>query len=113
VGVKCGRGGSVLFSIDKLGPRPIIRGTKNNGDKKMIEYKVKVFNEGTKEWYLNNKLHREDGPAMEYADGSKSWYLNGIELSEADFIELSVEACDELKKYLKTLDPRAKACNEV
>ena len=34
--------------------------------------------DGTKFWYLNDKLHREDGPAVEYADGSKSWFLNGL-----------------------------------
>ena len=43
----------------------------------MIEYTVKVNDYGTKEWYLNNKLHREDGPAIEYSNGGKSWYLNG------------------------------------
>jgi antitoxin component YwqK of YwqJK toxin-antitoxin module len=37
---------------------------------------------GTKYWLANGKLHREDGPAIEYADDSKyhlckSWYLNG------------------------------------
>ena len=32
---------------------------------------------GTKDWYINGKLHREGGPACEYADGSKSWYING------------------------------------
>jgi hypothetical protein len=32
---------------------------------------------GTKEWFLNGKLHREDGPAYEGSDGSKSWWLNG------------------------------------
>jgi hypothetical protein len=32
---------------------------------------------GGKYWYLNGKRHREDGPALEYIDGSKSWYLNG------------------------------------
>ena len=32
---------------------------------------------GTKYWYLNDKLHREDGPAVEWADGSMSWWLNG------------------------------------
>jgi hypothetical protein len=31
---------------------------------------------GTKEWYKNGKLHREDGPAIEWTDGSESWYLN-------------------------------------
>ena len=30
-----------------------------------------------KRWYLNHKLHREDGPAIEYADGHKEWWLNG------------------------------------
>ena len=43
----------------------------------MIEYKVEVKADGTKKWYLNGKLHREDGPAVEYADGDKYWYFNG------------------------------------
>jgi hypothetical protein len=42
----------------------------------MIEYTVKVYSDRT-EWYFNGKLHREDGPAIEYADGSKYWYLGG------------------------------------
>src|SRR3972149_9837764 len=33
--------------------------------------------DGIKSWYLNGKLHREDGPAIEWPDGSKVWYLNG------------------------------------
>ena len=41
----------------------------------MKTYTVEV-SDGTKFWYLNDKLHREDGPAIEYADGSKYWYLN-------------------------------------
>ena len=32
---------------------------------------------GNKFWYLNDKYHREDGPAIEYADGNKFWSLNG------------------------------------
>jgi len=28
-------------------------------------------------WYLNGKLHREDGPAVEYADGRREWWVNG------------------------------------
>ena len=42
----------------------------------MIEYTVKVFDNGTKYWRLNGKLHREDGPAVELANGSKEWYLD-------------------------------------
>jgi len=33
--------------------------------------------DGTKRWLLNGYRHREDGPAVEWADGSKGWYLNG------------------------------------
>ena len=32
---------------------------------------------GDKFWRLNGKLHREDGPAIEYPNGHKFWYLNG------------------------------------
>jgi len=42
-----------------------------------IKYEVKVYQCGHKVWYLNGKQHREDGPAVEWADGSKEWYLNG------------------------------------
>jgi len=42
----------------------------------MITYTVKVSEDKT-EWYLNDKRHREDGPAVEYKDGYKAWFLNG------------------------------------
>ena len=40
---------------------------------------------GLKCWYLNGNLHREDGPALEHADGLKVWYLNGIRYTEEGF----------------------------
>ena len=43
----------------------------------MLEYKVKVFEDRT-EWFLNDLRHRENGPAVEYADGHKCWYKNGL-----------------------------------
>ena len=43
----------------------------------MIEYTVKVKNNGSKDWYLDGKRHREDGPAIEGGDGYKAWYLEG------------------------------------
>jgi hypothetical protein len=33
--------------------------------------------DGSREWWLNGLQHRTDGPAVEYADGDRSWYLNG------------------------------------
>ena len=38
---------------------------------------IRFYSIGSKQWWLNGKLHREDGPAIEYSDGAKSWYLNG------------------------------------
>jgi hypothetical protein len=35
------------------------------------------YADGYKGWYLNGKRHREDGPAIEGANGYKRWYLNG------------------------------------
>ena len=43
----------------------------------MIEYKVKVYDNGFKQWWLHGQIHREDGPAIEYSNGTKFWYLNG------------------------------------
>ena len=31
---------------------------------------------GSKLWYRNGKYHRVDGPAVENADGTKQWWLN-------------------------------------
>jgi len=50
------------------------------------------FADGTKEWYLNDKLHREDGPAREYANGDKYWYLNDKLMTEEKF-NLKTKSC--------------------
>ena len=42
----------------------------------MSQPKMYVDANGTKYWSLNDKFHREDGPAIEWPDGSKYWYLN-------------------------------------
>jgi hypothetical protein len=42
-----------------------------------IKYEVEVYTNGNKFWYLNGKIHREKGPAIECTNGDKCWYLNG------------------------------------
>jgi len=51
----------------------------------MIAHTVTVDVAKTKRWYLKGKLHREDGPAIEWANGTKHWYLKGKELTQAEF----------------------------
>ena len=43
----------------------------------MKTYNVTVDEQGTTRWYLDDKLHRENGPAVEYVDSSKKWFLDG------------------------------------
>ena len=46
------------------------------------------YENGTKEWYVNGQRHREDGPAVEGANGSKEWWVNGQQLTEEEFNNL-------------------------
>ena len=39
-------------------------------------------------WYKEGLLHREDGPACEYANGDKSWYLDGNRYFDSALLEL-------------------------
>ncbi len=34
------------------------------------------FSDKTKEWWLEGKFHRLDGPAIEFRKGQKQWYVN-------------------------------------
>jgi hypothetical protein len=43
----------------------------------MNKPECETYPNGTKEWYLDGELHREDGPAVEFASGTKEWYLAG------------------------------------
>ena len=61
---------------------------------------------------MKGTLHREDGPAIEYADGYKEWYLNGDKVTEEEVmghtitidgkeIKISNESYKNLKENLK------------
>jgi hypothetical protein len=43
---------------------------------------------GTKSWYNEKReYHREDGPAIEWADGTKCWYINGKNKEDGPAVE--------------------------
>jgi hypothetical protein len=52
--------------------------------------------DGTKYWYLDGKLHREDGPAYVGCNGSKHWFLDGKEVTEAEVVCLNRKRILEL-----------------
>jgi hypothetical protein len=57
---------------------------------------------GTKAWFLNDKFHREDGPAVERADGDKEWFLNG---KRTTALEVFKQANDEQRKHMLCFYP--------
>ena len=63
---------------------------------KLKKSECKIFPDGTKHWYINGKLHRTDGPAVEYTDGSKEWYLNGKEINPKDLVKKGYITQEEL-----------------
>jgi len=59
------------------------------------------YDNGIKDWKVNGKYHREDGPAVEYDDdGDKFWFLNDVEYSFEEWLE-KTPISDEEKILLK------------
>jgi hypothetical protein len=46
------------------------------------------WNDGEKEWFVDGLRHRTDGPAREWANGFKEWYINNTPLNESQFYDL-------------------------
>jgi hypothetical protein len=60
---------------------------------------------GSKGWFLHGMLHREDGPAIEEPNGSRGWYLYGQQLTEEEFDQwLEKKALNE--RLHSTLPPK-------
>ena len=70
------------LDIDKYGDkRWYLNDKRHRTDGPAIEY-----SNGSKFWYLNGEYHRTDGPAIEYNNGNKLWYIHGHELSEEQYL---------------------------
>ena len=55
---------------------PVLGNNDSSDDPPLISGGFK-FEDGSKRWYKDGKLHRDDGPAKIYVSGSKEWYKNG------------------------------------
>jgi hypothetical protein len=67
-----------------------INGKLHRTDGPAIEY-----SNGTKVWYINGKRHRTDGPAVEYPNGTKEWYINDTEYTFKEWLNLIPIANEE------------------
>jgi hypothetical protein len=53
--------------------------------------------------FKNGKLHREDGPAVEWADGEKRWYLSGEHFYSEEEWKIEIEKLRENRNALVTV----------
>ena len=57
--------------------------------------------DGTKEWAIYGLNHRTDGPAVEWAGGDITWHLDGITLTFDKWLNQTTGLTDEEKVMLK------------
>jgi hypothetical protein len=80
------------YTLDLNINDPYIEIIKDNEHIKKVLYKNKFHSingecacegvDGTKWWYYNDKLHRLDGPAIEFSNGDKYWLKDGLKHRE-------------------------------
>lgn len=81
--IKHGYQGSKFYYRDKLRHR--------------IGGPAQEYGNGDTTWFVNDRLHRLDGPAIDWKH-QKGWYIDGKEYTKEAFdIEVSKRAKDELQ----------------
>ena len=60
----------------------------------METYTVTVYENGYRQWWQNEQLHRLDGPAVEYVNGDKEWWINGVQLTQEEFNKTQKSTCE-------------------
>ena len=58
---------------------------KKNTDIYHNPYGPAFITNGSKYYYIDDKLHRLDGPALITSDGYEKYYINGNNLSKEEF----------------------------
>jgi hypothetical protein len=59
------------------------------------------YRSGDKEWWVNDRIHRTDGPALVYAGGVNCWYLHGHTHSFDRWLDRNTELTEEEKVMMK------------
>lgn len=73
---------SLIRKVDRFGT---VRYRNRDGLLHREDGPAVEYADGSREWFLDGQRHREDGPAIEYHDGTHEWYLDGKLLSEDEF----------------------------
>jgi hypothetical protein len=74
------------YEIDRYGNKCWFNeeGKLHRTDGPAVEWGVGI----NKQWWVNGLRHRIDGPAIEYYNGYKEWWVNGVRYTEEEFNEI-------------------------
>ena len=89
--------GKPIMTIDKNGNK--VWRINGNGPIHREDGPAIDYADGTKEWRLNGERHREDGPAVWFY-GHKEYWLNGKEVTEEEHMRLTNKK--DIKIWYKT-----------
>lgn len=39
---------------------------------------ARIWDDGSKVWFINGQKHRVDGPAIEWSDGEEAWFQHNV-----------------------------------
>ena len=70
------RSSFIVIKITNLCKKYYLNGKLHREDGPAVEYTNRY-----KFYYLNGELHRENGPAIEYANGDKEYWINGNKIN--------------------------------
>jgi hypothetical protein len=88
-----------MKSIEEVDEDGSIRYKNSKGEYHRTDGPAIEYANGTKIWYINDKLHREDGPAIVFFDGTEWYYLNQKRYSKEDWEEEVVKL--KLKRLIE------------
>ena len=85
-----------IYEVENAGTFYYVNGKLHREDGPAEEYIS-----GDKRWYINNKLHRLDGPAIEYCNGRKEYWIKGeYYSSKEEFEKVAYMYKNGLQDYL-------------
>lgn len=77
---------------------------KYNSNKKLhrTDGPAVEYDSGNKAWFINDKRYRLDGPALECYNGNKYWFINDIGYTEEEFNNHPAVIRYNIKKDIKS-----------
>ena len=80
-----------MYELTKIDCIDRIEWRNKTGKLHRVDGPAIEWRDGDREWYINDELHRLDGPAIEFYDGTVKWYINGKICNEQEWFELLSE----------------------